>query len=118
MGRRRASDTDTAFHTARESSRAIERNDWFVLRDKCRAVGSCLSIAAPPFISRISAYSLCAKLRFDHTLCVSAAVGRRRRREGAMFTLNCDHRVVFGADGGRFLTTLSEWLRDPGRLVG
>ncbi|MGO9829199.1 MAG: dihydrolipoamide acetyltransferase family protein [Myxococcaceae bacterium] len=40
------------------------------------------------------------------------------QKEGALFTLSCDHRVVFGADGARFLTTLSEWLSNPGKLVG
>ncbi len=37
--------------------------------------------------------------------------------EGARFTLSCDHRVVYGADGARFLTALGEWLSDPKKLM-
>ena len=35
----------------------------------------------------------------------------------AMFTLSCDHRVIFGADGARFLTTLNDWLTNPEGIV-
>lgn len=38
-------------------------------------------------------------------------------KDGATFTLSCDHRVIFGADGARFLSTLGELLSDPGRLA-
>jgi len=34
-----------------------------------------------------------------------------------MFTLSCDHRVICGADGARFLTTLNGWLSNPERIV-
>lgn len=36
--------------------------------------------------------------------------------DGALFTLTCDHRVVFGADAARFLETLEQYLKDPGKL--
>jgi len=31
----------------------------------------------------------------------------------AGFTLDCDHRVVFGADAAHFLEALSGWLSTP-----
>jgi pyruvate dehydrogenase E2 component (dihydrolipoamide acetyltransferase) len=37
--------------------------------------------------------------------------------QGAFVTLTCDHRVVFGADAARFLETLDQHLRDPGKLL-
>lgn len=36
---------------------------------------------------------------------------------GAIFTLACDHRVVFGADAARFLATLEELLTSPDRIL-
>jgi pyruvate dehydrogenase E2 component (dihydrolipoyllysine-residue acetyltransferase) len=44
-------------------------------------------------------------------LCIGAGTGGR-----ASFTVNCDHRVVSGADGARFLQALSEQFSDPQRL--
>lgn len=38
------------------------------------------------------------------------AVGAEREGTAA-FTLSCDHRVVFGADAARFLTTLESLLK-------
>jgi pyruvate dehydrogenase E2 component (dihydrolipoamide acetyltransferase) len=36
------------------------------------------------------------------------------RADGAMtVTLSCDHRVVYGADGARFLSRLRELLEQP-----
>lgn len=46
-------------------------------------------------------------------LCVAAADGER-----TSFTLNCDHRVLAGADAARFLQTLEEYLENPRRLTG
>ena len=39
------------------------------------------------------------------------------RDEGAMFTLSCDHRVIFGADGARFLTELKDLIENPGKWI-
>jgi pyruvate dehydrogenase E2 component (dihydrolipoamide acetyltransferase) len=40
------------------------------------------------------------------------------RDDGVMTaTLSCDHRVVYGADGARFLATLRDYLRQPLRLL-
>ncbi len=39
------------------------------------------------------------------------------RPEGTFFTLNCDHRVVFGGDAARFLQTFGELLTHPTNLV-
>ena len=38
------------------------------------------------------------------------------KAQGAFCTVSCDHRVLFGADAARFLTTLEEFLTNPGRL--
>jgi len=40
------------------------------------------------------------------------------RTDGALCTLTCDHRVVFGADAARFLTTLNDWLSNPEKILG
>jgi pyruvate dehydrogenase E2 component (dihydrolipoamide acetyltransferase) len=45
-------------------------------------------------------------------LCVAAADGDR-----TSFTLECDHRVLAGADAARFLQTFAEWLATPRRLT-
>jgi pyruvate dehydrogenase E2 component (dihydrolipoamide acetyltransferase) len=37
--------------------------------------------------------------------------------EGTFFTLNCDHRVVFGGDAARFLQTLGQYLSSPSTLI-
>jgi pyruvate dehydrogenase E2 component (dihydrolipoamide acetyltransferase) len=39
------------------------------------------------------------------------------RPDGAFFTLNCDHRVVFGGDAARFLQTLGKHLSNPSTLI-
>jgi pyruvate dehydrogenase E2 component (dihydrolipoamide acetyltransferase) len=40
------------------------------------------------------------------------------RDDGVMTaTLSCDHRVVYGADGARFLATLRDYLLQPLRLL-
>jgi pyruvate dehydrogenase E2 component (dihydrolipoamide acetyltransferase) len=38
-------------------------------------------------------------------------------KDGASSTLSCDHRVIYGADAARFLTTLAELLADPAKLA-
>ena len=38
-------------------------------------------------------------------------------KDGALLTLSCDHRVVFGGDAARFLQTLSEWISNPEKLA-
>jgi pyruvate dehydrogenase E2 component (dihydrolipoamide acetyltransferase) len=45
-------------------------------------------------------------------LCIAAADGDR-----TSFTLECDHRVLAGADAARFLQTFAEWLATPRRLT-
>jgi len=39
------------------------------------------------------------------------------RPQGACCTLACDHRVVFGSDGARFLETLAQRLKEPARIL-
>ena len=57
------------------------------------------------------------------------AVGRAKEKvmvKGGQFyaglsmplSLSCDHRVVDGAEGARFLNTIVKLLEDPARLVG
>jgi pyruvate dehydrogenase E2 component (dihydrolipoamide acetyltransferase) len=41
------------------------------------------------------------------------AVGSARRDDAMTVTLSCDHRVVYGADGARFLSRLRELLERP-----
>ncbi|HTV29401.1 MAG TPA: dihydrolipoamide acetyltransferase family protein [Xanthobacteraceae bacterium] len=48
------------------------------------------------------------------TAILSVATSTAR---GAFCTLACDHRVVFGADAGRFLATLEGVLKDPGKIL-
>ena len=46
-------------------------------------------------------------------LSVAALLGP----QGALCTLACDHRVVFGADAARFLEILAQQLKDPAKLA-
>jgi pyruvate dehydrogenase E2 component (dihydrolipoamide acetyltransferase) len=45
-------------------------------------------------------------------LCVASADGDR-----TSCTLECDHRILAGADAARFLQTLAEWIANPRRLI-
>jgi pyruvate dehydrogenase E2 component (dihydrolipoamide acetyltransferase) len=95
-------------------------DDWRILRDKVasRRLVPQDYRGATFYLSDLGVFPVVQS--FDSIIpagasaILSVAAGRK---EGAMFTLSCDHRVVFGADGARFLTTLSEWLSNPGKLV-
>jgi len=94
--------------------------DWGVLREKVKARrltpqdyrGATFYISDLGVFPVVQSFDSIIPLGASAILSVGAA-----RTEGAMFTLSCDHRVVFGADGARFLTTLGGWLSDPGKLV-
>jgi pyruvate dehydrogenase E2 component (dihydrolipoamide acetyltransferase) len=58
-------------------------------------------------------------------LGVGAVVERPQLRDGELVavatmrvTLCCDHRIVYGAEGGEFLATLRQLLEQPLRLAG
>ena len=38
-------------------------------------------------------------------------------RPGMRLTMSCDHRVIDGAQGARFLATLKEFLEEPGAIL-
>jgi pyruvate dehydrogenase E2 component (dihydrolipoamide acetyltransferase) len=94
--------------------------DWGVLRDKVKTRrlapqdyrGATFYLSDLGVFPVVQSFDSIIPLGACAILSVAAA-----RKEGATFTLSCDHRVVFGADGARFLTTLSGWLSDPGKLV-
>lgn len=95
--------------------------DWDVLRDKVKSRrllpqdyrGATFYLSDLGVFPVVQSFDSIIPLGASAILSVAAA-----RKEGAMFTLSCDHRVVFGADGARFLTALNDWLSDPEKLVG
>lgn len=95
--------------------------DWRILRDKVKSRriapqdyrGATFYLSDLGIFPVVQSFDAIIPLGASAILSVAAA-----RKEEAMFTLSCDHRVVFGADGARFLTTLSAWLSDPGKLFG
>lgn len=95
--------------------------DWSVLREKVK------SRRLPPadysgatfYLSNLGASSVV--YAFDSIVPAGASAilsVAASRAEGALCTLACDHRVVFGADAARFLETLAELIKDPGKLTG
>jgi len=94
--------------------------DWASLRAKVktrRLVPADYS-GATFYLSNLGASSVV--YAFDSIVPIGAAAilsVASSRRQGAMFTLACDHRVVFGADAARFLETLAQELKDPARLA-
>jgi len=95
--------------------------DWRILRDKVKSRrlvpqdyrGATFYLSDLGIFPVVQSFDAIIPLGASAILSVAAA-----RNEGAMFTLSCDHRVVFGADGARFLTTLNACLSDPGKLFG
>jgi pyruvate dehydrogenase E2 component (dihydrolipoamide acetyltransferase) len=93
--------------------------DWNALRDKVKSRkltpqdyrGATFYISDLGTYPVVQSFDSLIPLGASAILSIAAA-----REEGAMYTLTCDHRVVFGADGARFLTTLKGWLADPARL--
>jgi pyruvate dehydrogenase E2 component (dihydrolipoamide acetyltransferase) len=94
--------------------------DWGILRDKLKSRrlvpqdyrGATFYLSDLGIFPVVQCFDSIIPVGASAILSVAAA-----RPEGTMVTLSCDHRVVFGADGARFLTTLNGWFADPGRLV-
>jgi pyruvate dehydrogenase E2 component (dihydrolipoamide acetyltransferase) len=94
--------------------------DWKALRDKLKtrrlAVqdyrGATFYLSDLGFFPVVDSFDSIVPLGASAILSVAAA-----RAEGARFTLSCDHRVIYGADGARFLTALGECLSDPTKLI-
>jgi pyruvate dehydrogenase E2 component (dihydrolipoamide acetyltransferase) len=95
-------------------------NDWGALRDKVKSRrlvptdyrGATFYLSDLGVFPVVYAFDSIVPVGASAILSVAVA-----RKEGAIFTLSCDHRVVFGGDAARFLQTLSEWLSDPAKLM-
>jgi len=94
--------------------------DWETLREKIRTrrLSAQDYRGATFYLSDLGVFTIVES--FDSILPIGASailsIGAARTR-GALCTLTCDHRVVFGADAARLLTTLGEWLSSPGKLI-
>ena len=95
--------------------------DWASLRDKVktRRLAAQDYRGATFYVSNLGNFPVVRS--FDSIIPSGASailsIGAAQA-DGAMFTLACDHRVVFGADGARFLATLNDLLTAPATLVG
>jgi pyruvate dehydrogenase E2 component (dihydrolipoamide acetyltransferase) len=96
-------------------------NDWSGLREKVKTrrlvpadySGATFYLSDLGVFSVVDAFDSIVPIGASAILSVAAS-----RPQGASFTLACDHRVVFGADAARFLGTLRDQLKEPGRLLG
>jgi pyruvate dehydrogenase E2 component (dihydrolipoamide acetyltransferase) len=94
--------------------------DWSNLREKIKSRrlvpadygGATFYLSDLGVFSVVYAFDAIVPVGASAILSVAAS-----RRQGAFFTLACDHRVVFGADAARFLETLAQQLKDPGNLL-
>ena len=94
--------------------------DWSGLREKVksRRLAPADYSGATFYLSDLGIFSVVEA--FDSIVPIGAAAilsVAASRPQGASFTLACDHRVVFGADAARFLETLGQQLKDPGKLL-
>jgi pyruvate dehydrogenase E2 component (dihydrolipoamide acetyltransferase) len=94
--------------------------DWNSLREKVksRRLTPAEYSGATFYLSDLGVFSVV--YAFDSIIPPGAAAilsVAAARPQGAFFTLACDHRVVFGADAARFLETLQQNLKDPGKLL-
>jgi len=95
--------------------------DWDTLRDKLRTRRLTAQDyrGATFYLSDLGVYPVVES--FDSIVPTGASAilsVAALRSDGAVCTLTCDHRVVFGADAARLLTTLGEHLSKPGELGG
>lgn len=94
--------------------------DWARLREKVksrRLVPADYS-GGTFYLSNLGASSVVRS--FDSIVPVGASAilsVAASRPQGALCTLACDHRVVFGSDAARFLETLAQRLKDPGIIL-
>ena len=93
---------------------------WTALRDKAksRRLAPADYSGATFYISDLGVFAVVDAFDSLIPAGASAILSVAAAREGhAQFTLACDHRVVFGADAARFLTTLGAHLADPAGLL-
>ncbi|HVX77016.1 MAG TPA: dihydrolipoamide acetyltransferase family protein [Bradyrhizobium sp.] len=94
--------------------------DWSALLDKTksRRLQPSDYRGATFYLSNLGTFAVVRS--FDSIVPVGASailsVGASAK-DGALLTLSCDHRVVFGGDAARFLQTLSEWIANPEKLA-
>lgn len=93
---------------------------WAALREK--ALSRRLALAdyrgATFYVSDLGTFSIIRAFDSIVPLGAAAILSVAAAHDGEAFvTLNCDHRVVFGADAARFLQTLHEWLSEPHKLL-
>jgi len=105
---------------AAERSMAALEQEWASLRAnvKTRRLAPADYSGATFYLSNLGASSIV--YAFDSIVPVGASAilsVAASRPHGALCTLACDHRVVFGADAVRFLETLALQLKDPARLA-
>jgi pyruvate dehydrogenase E2 component (dihydrolipoamide acetyltransferase) len=94
--------------------------DWAALRDKLKTRrlaaqdyrGATFYLSDLGVFPVVYSFDALIPVGASAILAVAAAMNG-----GAMCTLSCDHRVVFGADAARFLTTLNERIADPRQLI-
>lgn len=94
-------------------------DDWRALSDKVKSrrlkpeeyQGGTFYVSNLGMFPTVHNFDAVLPLGAAAILCIGAGTGGQ-----ASFTVNCDHRVVSGADGARFLQALSEQLSDPQRL--
>jgi pyruvate dehydrogenase E2 component (dihydrolipoamide acetyltransferase) len=94
--------------------------DWSGLREKVKSrrlapaeySGATFYLSDLGVFSVVEAFDSIVPIGASAILSVAAS-----RPDGAFFTLACDHRVVFGADAARFLETLRQQLKNPGKLL-
>lgn len=92
--------------------------DWRILKDKAKRKhllpeqyrGATFYISNLGVFPEIVYFDAVVPLGAAAILAVTAESG-----EGALLTLTCDHRVIFGADAARFFSTLNKILTEPGK---
>ncbi len=90
--------------------------DWRILKEKTRKQRLAAEDyqGATIYLSNLGVFPVVRHFTAIVPLGAAAILALGAARDGiAGFTLSCDHRVVYGADAARFLTSLEELLNDP-----
>jgi pyruvate dehydrogenase E2 component (dihydrolipoamide acetyltransferase) len=106
---------------AAERPMAALAPDWASLREKVKSrrlvpadySGATFYLSNLGTLSIVRAFDSIVPIGASAILSVAASLGP----QGALCTLACDHRIVFGADAARFLETLAQQLKDPAKLA-
>lgn len=93
--------------------------DWTMLREKAksRRLAPADYSGATFYVSDLGIFSVVHE--FDSIIPIGASAIlsiAASGPQGALFTLTCDHRIIFGADAARFLQTLARFLKEPEKL--